>query len=460
MNLDVDDKEWLGQADWIIGGEQARKARKEGLYAAYIVALIAGVYGFPFIQAVFATSDRTWLRDQLASPGGILTLVVAIGAILASAYFAGRYRGPVVPPLPWTDLVLTSPIDRALALRRWWRYALYGCAFAGALLGFVMGAGLAYAHVTGVIALVVGLLLGLAVGVVTARVWLWSQVRVWPATPEWPARGIALVWRPSLALRQLHSETMRVHAANTSTLSGSIQAGNLRTARLALARPVTSGRGRRLKAGSPFAVIVRRDRLGLRRSPGSLVGGLGLSVLGWAVVLWVLTQPATPPFAAALGLMPLYLGFGAWAEGLRLQADNIGTPTLIGAPALVEAAAHLVVPVVLSLSLAGVGLGAAVALGATVSGTTVAAAVLLIALLCGGHLLASFRGSPPNVTNLQVMLIWYALPGLGVLAIGAVLIWAASQGRISPLMTCAVLVVALVAGGFAKARRLTFLHLT
>ena len=68
--LEVDDDAWLGQADWIIGGEAAAKARAQGRYAAYVLLLFSLVYGFPFVQAVFRTSDRTWLRDQLTSPWG------------------------------------------------------------------------------------------------------------------------------------------------------------------------------------------------------------------------------------------------------------------------------------------------------------------------------------------------------------------------------------------------------
>src|SRR6188768_3890531 len=110
--FEVDDHEWLGQADWIIGGEVAAKARAQGRYAAYVLALLALVYGFPFVQATFRTSDSATLRDQLSSPAAYGVGVAALAAVFVAVTWAGRFRGPVVPPMPWIDLVLAAPVDR------------------------------------------------------------------------------------------------------------------------------------------------------------------------------------------------------------------------------------------------------------------------------------------------------------------------------------------------------------
>ena len=96
--FEVDDHEWLGQADWIIGGEAAAKARAQGRYAAYVLALMALVYGFPFVQATFRTSDSATLRDQLNSPAAYGVGVAAVAAVFVAVSWAGRFRGPVVPP--------------------------------------------------------------------------------------------------------------------------------------------------------------------------------------------------------------------------------------------------------------------------------------------------------------------------------------------------------------------------
>lgn len=453
-HLEVDDREWLGQADWIVGGEAARAARKQGLYAGYVLALFSAVYGFPLIQAVFKTSDRDWLRAQLASPGGVAVLVGSLAAIMGSAVWVGRFRGPVVPPLPWIDLVLAAPIDRALAVRRWWRFALAGSIFVGALLGLVLGSGLAFAQVTGVLAIAVATLLGLALALLTARLWLWAQVRSWPGRD----RGVGLLWRVPDALRALHAESLRAHSANTSTLAGSALTGNLRTARLAFARPVRRARRVRLRPGRPFGVLVRRDVLGMRRQPASLLAGAGLVVLGAAVLVWALTQPAAPAFALGVAMVPLYLGFGAWAEGLRLQADNIGTPSLIGAGPLKEASAHLVVPSLLTTAfLAAAG---AVSLPFADGGTlaVLVAVVLVVALLGGGHLLAAFRGDPPAASGPQGMVFWYLRPGTLVVLLGAMACYTLRDGLVGGFTATALAVVAVVVWGLTQVRRLSHLH--
>src|SRR5215213_9244880 len=143
--VDYDDHDLLGQADWVIGGEAARKARQQGLYAGYVLFLGALVYGLPIVQAVFRTSDAGSLGEQLRSPVAVALLVASVAALLGAVVFAGRFRGPVVPPMPWIDLVLAAPLDRALALRRWWRYAAVGGVFVGAISGLTIGGGLAFA---------------------------------------------------------------------------------------------------------------------------------------------------------------------------------------------------------------------------------------------------------------------------------------------------------------------------
>lgn len=454
--LEVDDQDWLGQADWIVGGEAARAARKQGMYAGYVLVLFAAVYGFPLVQALFRTSDRVWLREQLASAAGVAVLAASVAAVLGAGLWAGRFRGPVVPPLPWIDLVVTAPVDRALAVRRWWRFAVVATVFVGAVVGLVLGSGLAFAEVTGVAAIAVATLAGAALGVLGARLWLWGQVRSWPG----PDRGLSLLWRLPDALRSLHAESLRAHSANTSTLAGSALTGDLRTARLAFARPVRRGRRARLRAGGPIRVLVRRDVLGLRRQPATVLAGAGLSTIGALVLVWGLTQPAAPAVALGIGMLPLYLGFGAWAEGLRLQADNVGTPSLIGVAAVPEAVAHLVVPALLTSGVLGGAAGlAALATGMPpVDLDVLAAVVLAVALLCGGHLLAAFRGTPPTVSGPQGMVLWYLRPGLIVVGLGGLTSYALRGGHGAGAVAAMLATCLVVAWGLATVRRLTHLH--
>ncbi len=451
--VDYDDHNLLGQADWVIGGEAARKARQQGLYAGYVLFLGALVYGLPIVQAVFRTSDAASLGDQLRSPVAIALLVASVAALLGAVVFAGRFRGPVVPPMPWIDLVLPVPLDRALALRRWWRYAAVGGLFVGALSGLTIGAGLAFAHLAGVVTIAVTTVAGAALGVLATRLWLWSQVRSWPG----PDRGLSLLWRVPDALRELHAESLRAHSANTSTMAGSALTGNLRTARLALTRPVRHGRSARLRPGRPFGVLVRRDVLGLRRTPGAFLSGLGLTVLGGAIVTWAFTQPAAPSIAATIGLLPLYLGFGAWAEGLRLQADNAGTPSLLGTGEVTEAVAHVTLPTALTVLVLGVEVAVAAVLGSLPVGAPLSLWLVLV-LIVAGNVLAAFRGSPTFMLRPQMVVAWYAVPALTVVVLGSVVAVLTKAGNYTWLSVVSWLVYAVLAWAVSKVRRLTYQH--
>jgi hypothetical protein len=355
--------------------------------------------------------------------------------------------------MPWIDLVLPAPLDRALALRRWWRYASVGGLFVGALSGLTLGAGLAFAHLAGVATVAVTTLAGTALGVLATRLWLWSQVRSWPG----PDRGLGLLWRVTDALRELHAESLRTHSANTSTMAGSALTGNLRTARLALTRPVRHGRSARLRPGGPFTVLVRRDLLGLRRTPGAFLSGLGLSLLGGAIVTWAFTQPAAPSIAATIGLLPLYLGFGAWAEGLRLQADNVGTPSLLGTGELTEAGAHVVLPTVLTVLVLGGWAGVAAALG-SLPASAVLSLWLVLVLVTAGNVLAAFRGSPTFMLRPQTVIAWYAMPALVVVVLGSLVAVLTKAGRYTWLSVVSWLVYVVLAWAVARVRRLTYLH--
>ncbi|MGO4662970.1 hypothetical protein AB4Z14_13980 [Terrabacter sp. 2TAF16] len=451
--VDYDDHDLLGQADWVIGGEAARKARQQGLYAGYVLFLGALVYGLPIVQAVFRTSDASSLGDQLSSPEAIALLVASVAALLGAVVFAGRFRGPVVPPMPWIDLVLPVPLDRALALRRWWRYAAVGGLFIGALSGLTIGAGLAFAHLAGPLTIIVTTAVGTALGVLATRLWLWSQVRSWPG----PDRGLSLLWRVPDALRELHAESLRAHSANTSTMAGSALTGNLRTARLALTRPVRHGRSARLRPGRPFGVLVRRDVIGLRRTPGAFLSGLGLTLLGGAIVTWAFTQPAAPSIAATIGLLPLYLGFGAWAEGLRLQADNVGTPSLLGTGELTEAVAHVTVPTALTLLVLGGWVAVAGALGSLPASAPLSLWLILV-LVVAGNVLAAFRGSPTFMLRPQMVIAWYAVPALTVVVLGSLVAVLTKAASYTWLSVVSWLVYAVLAWAVSKVRRLTYLH--
>ena len=187
---------------------------------------------------------------------------------------------------------------------------------------------------------------------------------------------------------------LRTQSSRAVTMGGAVLAGDLRAARLDVAAPSTRLRRTRLRARGPVAVVAERDLLGLRRSPGALVTGAVLCAAGcWALAH--ATVPGVPNIVAFAGTLAGYLGYGAWAEGVRLQGDNAGTPPLIGLAYGREALAHLVTPSALYAAVALLA-GAAVLLSSPDAGI---AAVLwplaMLPLMAGAHLMAAFRGLPP-----------------------------------------------------------------
>ena len=234
---------------------------------------------------------------------------------------------------------------------------------------------------------------------------------------------------------------LRTQAARSTRIVGGIHAGDLRAVRLEAARPVTRGRTLRLGRRGPVATLVARDVLGLRRSPAAALVGLGLSVLGGVTLGATLGSGAVPPLVGFVAAIVSYVGFGALAEGLRLEADTVGTPALFGTPPVRAAATHLIVPgrahlvaTTVAGSLTGTAVGAAV-------GDVLPWCVMTTVILAGGSLLAAYRGRPPTtfsaVPSPQTVAIWYSTPlVLCTLLVGG-MVWGATQWPTSGLLVIA-----------------------
>ena len=359
------------------------------LYATYVGALLAATYGYTVARGIFATSDREWLRSVLLSPGAALALGAAVVGVVLVAFRAGQVRGPVVPPLPWTDLVVTSALDRPLVLRDWWLVSSTLAVVGGVLGGGVVGAGLWGAGAAGGLALVGGLVGGAAVGGAAVWAWLLGEAR----DPAYAVRGRVVVARPRRVLADLRMGTLRAQGVRTTHLGGAILAGDLRAARLEVASPIRRARRARLRAGRPWTTMARRDLLGLRRQA---VTGVIMTAAAGAALGWGLAIPAVPPGIVVLAGVLAYLGVGWWCEGLRLGADTSGTPPLFGLTPRLEALAHTVVPTIAAivvLVLSGGGVAAAQGANVLVAAAWLGAcAVILIAL----QVVAAYRGQPPT----------------------------------------------------------------
>ena len=421
------DKAQLRQVRTAILGNRPDTSLSSTLYPVYVAVIVTGSYGVPAAQSLFRSLDHQWLADHVWSPGGAVGAAILTALLLTLVRLVGRVRGPVVPPLPYLDLVVASPMPRKVTLARNWRLSLGGSILGGLLVGTSVGAGLAIAKVAPPIVLLSTSVGGSLLGVLVAELWLQGQLQ---GSELGLRAGSSLLGRRRNALALLDITGLRRQAASNVTMGGAALAGDLRTARLDAVRPPTHARRVRLKSSGPLTVFARRDLLGLRRAPGAALYGLGFAAAGSAGLMLSLQSPRTPTMAPLLSLALCHLGFGAWCEGLRLHADNSGTSRLLGVAYRDTALAHLAVPVVawvLTTIVVGVGLS----LVGMVGPTAVVWSLGTGALLAGTHLMAAFRGLPPigvfgPKAGVPAMIFWYAKPILATLIVGtATAAWAA-----------------------------------
>lgn len=447
-----DEREIIADVQFVVDGGRDGSLRKVA-YALYVAALLLLTYGVTTAQAFFATQDPQWLRAQVLSWRGAAVLAVSVGIALAVAWRSGRIRGPVVPPLPWIDLVVSGPVDRALTLRRWWLMALALVVTGAAMVGAVIGGGAWIARVGGPAWLLVATLSSTALGGVLLVVWLAGQVSV--------SAPVACAFRPRAALRSLRLEDLRIQSARATRMGGSVLLGDLRALRLETAAPITRARGRRLRPSRPWNIVLRRDLLGLRRQPGSGVIAALVSGLGAAGLTWSCTQPAVPVIVAIVSGLLLHIGFSTAAEGLRMQGDNAGTPPLLGLSFRAEALGHLAVPMIVS---GGSALLVAAAAAWTV-GLPVAVAwvAVMVVVVTGTTMAAAFRGSAPITAFVPgagpaALLFWMSRQAVTAAATGGALVRLSRLDGAMPSVAAALMAVGALVWGFSRLKAVTLEH--
>lgn len=480
----VTDAERLADTVHVLHGPAGNPARKEVAYAAYVAFILVGLYGFPVLRALVIAADREAMGAALRSPWAVVAGVVLVGAVAAAAREAGRVRGPIVAPVPWVDHVVASSVDRWAALRPWFGYSLFAALFAGGVSGLLVGVSLWGAGATAAWVAAPAVVLGLLAGALVGSSWLLGQSRVGSTVPLPPTscpsgtparRPSADDGRPTGArsrtwwwvreVRRLGIHDLRTQSARSNRIVGGVQAGDLRAVRLEAARPVTRGRSLRLRHRGPVMTLVARDVLGLRRAPGAAVIGVLLSTAAACALGATLASAAVPPLVAFLAALVSYLGFSGLSEGLRLEADTMGTPALFGTPPARAAATHLLVPGTLHLTATlAAGCVTGVLAGTTV-GTVLPWLVMTTLLMAGGALLAAFRGRPPTsrfnaVPSAQGVLLWYSMPLVLCTLVGGGMVWGATQWPRSGLLVIAswVAAAALLHAGLNRVQRESVSH--
>ncbi|CAN7209428.1 hypothetical protein [Knoellia sp. LjRoot47] len=430
------DRERLADIVHVLHGPSGSPARKEVAYAAYVAFILVGLYGFPVLRALVRAGDRGGMADALRSPWLALVALVVVAGSAALAREAGRVRGPLVAPVPWVDHVVASSLDRWAALRPWFGYSLFAVLAAGATTGLLVGASFWGARVAPFWVVAPAVVVGAAVGLLVGGSWLLGQSRS-GTTADSPAPGDGPPWVAEVRRLGLHD--LRTQSARSNRIVGGVQAGDLRAVRLEAARPVTRARSARLRHRGPVMTLVARDVLGLRRAPGAAVVGLALSATAaWALGA-TLSSTSVPPLVAFVAALVSHMGFSSLSEGLRLEADTMGTPALFGSPPVRAAATHLLVPGGIHLAVTTVvGCAAAVVAGADV-GTALPWLVMTTVVLAGGNLLAAYRGRPPTgpfnaVPSAQGVLLWFAMPLLLDTLIVGGMVWGITRWPTSGLI--------------------------
>lgn len=418
---DDGDRHRLRDAEHVLHGPEGSGGWRQLLYVIYVLALLAGLYGFTTVRGLVEVLGPTWRAQGLVGPievGSAVLLVV----VLVLGHLAGRRRGPVTPDLPWIEHVVASSVDRRMTLRDAWRLPATGFGAGGAVVGGVLGAALWGGGAAGPATAVVGVVGGLATGLLLAVLWLAGQVLSDPAVERRSSgAAVAVALRPQVALRALGLEGLRAHSARSSRLGGAVLAGDPRAMRLEAASPVRRGRSLRLRSRGRERTLLARDVLGMRRQPLLLVGGLALVVPGSALAAWSLAGWSAPVAGLVVGVLLAQLGSGLWCEGLRLLGDTLGAPRLLGGSVDQEALAHSALPVGLSVLAGAVG---AVPVTLVAGGSLLGAALVVLVLALtttAAQWVAAFRVGPPTLTLVPeagppLLVLWWAWPLLlGVL---------------------------------------------
>src|SRR5674476_1484904 len=133
------DKAQLRQVRAAILGDRPDTSLSSTLYPVYVAVIVTGSYGVPAAQQLFRSIDHQWLADHVWTPGGAVGAAILTALLLTLVRLVGRVRGPVVPPLPYLDLVVASPMPRKVTLARNWRLSLGGSIIGGRPVGAAGG---------------------------------------------------------------------------------------------------------------------------------------------------------------------------------------------------------------------------------------------------------------------------------------------------------------------------------
>lgn len=444
------DKRALAAVRAILLGRRDRPTRSDTAYTIYVIVIGGLVVVFPIVRAIMiglsVPEISAWALDAWTPR----TMPLALLLLSLAVVLFGRLRGPIVPPEPFIDLVVASPIGRHLSLRRFARrgemasvlLALIGAAI---LLG---GVGLAGSlSVPGALLFLVSCVLGgvhlsvfwligqlstplrrytiLALGALAAlaafaaflpggavvSAWLgpWGWIaQTWGAAAGGVDAGavvaFALLTASLLSVRwtgailsQLTRDDLASQARRWGTVVSLATTGDVKSAANRLKSTPRRGRHWTIRfPAHPVVATVVRDVVGIARFPMRTIFWAIVSVISGGAIAWPFAIPSDGTLIAYAAPLIAYFAVGGWAEGLRAYATTIGASSPFGTSARVQVLAHLIAPGLIAGVLMLVGAGIVlVATGGAALTRTVLWITLLVLFLTIMQAFSALKGLLP-----------------------------------------------------------------
>ena len=473
-------------------------------YGLYLAIMLTIIVVAPFVRAVVLLLAGS----PSPSPAAVEPLFAALPLLLAAAALAGAHTGPAHARLPEVDLILSSTLPRPLVLRRaMLRVALAAVLITTSVTGVLLGGAaargdlalpmgllpLAGAAGVGLLASVAMLLgqLGracrwaVAVGsAALAGVWGTRAFGLLPV--EWSASAAQLNWwvlgfglvaaAVAAALSALVPwDVLREQSLRWSAVSALALTGDLHMATERLGAPVRVGRGWHsavqawsARAPGPTALILRRDLLGIMRTPGRSLGALFGAVASGALLAVGVLRADTPLWAAAAGataLLLAYASIGPWCRGLRAAAGTFGGLPIVPLAPSGLVLRHALLPLGcagVTVSLSCLGTMALLRVDIASLGTAAVCGAGAGAVVLGLRLVGALKGPLPNRLLAPVPTPAGDMSGVNVLlwsldgVFWAVLLGSALGAAlaVAPPVAAAGAVLALVLLGIGAAVRL------
>lgn len=381
----------------------------DSAYNIYVALLVVLIVVFPIARTMMiglampeiATVSAVALT---AAPMTIMLLLATLGLVLV-----GAIRGPVVPSIPFIDMVVASPMARAIVVTRSFRrdrtilvvlatggaaVLVGGAAFAGPIdlagtilffcatavgawllsLLWLIGQLSTSLRRTAIRALCVALLVSVTLSLLPGGgdvlewfgPWGWAS-QTWSAVREGIGRSSAIaglllvlslfIMRFTVSLLDaLSYDDLASQARRWGTIAVLAMSGDIKSAANKLKAVPRRGRHWRvIFSPNPVIAIFTRDIVGVLRFPARSACFALATVAAGALLAYSLTSPSGGVLFAYAAPVVLYFAVGGWAEGLRFHASMIGSssPFALGAP--LQAALHALLPATVSTALAPVG---------------------------------------------------------------------------------------------------------